>query len=597
MHARARGVAADEVDHRLEVVDRGPTAAAAAAGSRQVRLRHELDRLGGSSRSRSRSTIQVAVHVVAGVEQLAHHGGPEVARCHRRRARSSGRRGRLTAVQAIPSETGSTLARPMEQPTLIPTKCFVRDLVDGQEVDAIFVVRARTRRQKRNGEPFLKLQLGDVDAARSRRVVWDGVEELDAGLRGPGAIVRVLGRYSVDERYGAGITVRALRAAAEGEYELADLAEAPPIPYRQMAADLDVAGRDRPAPAPARAARPALDRPTRYHEAPAAKYYHQAYRHGLLEHCLSVAQGVSALAATFPGIDRDVAVTGALLHDIGKVETYACRQRRDRADRRRQAARRDPARLLPRAARDRATSTASPPRDAEALLHIILSHHGKLEHGSPVVPCTREATLVHFIDNLGGNLGSFDRIEKALAEGAALVGLRPRDLDRRLLRGARAGGLARGRYPAGACGRAGRSSPRSAARSLTRRCSATTSRPSARSARSTRHGLFGDEQDRRAARSRWRAAPLAATLRAAPLCPPTASACRAELREAGPLRHGALLGAAVVLGELPNSALKRRLGHRAGRARRLPARASRWRSTTRPTSCSAPGRCWRRSGA
>jgi 3'-5' exoribonuclease len=49
--------------------------------------------------------------------------------------------------------------------------------------------------------------------------------------------------------------------------------------------------------------------------------------------------------------------------------------------------------------------------------HIILSHHGALEHGSPVVPCTREATLVHMIDNLGGRLGSFDRLEKGLAPG------------------------------------------------------------------------------------------------------------------------------------------------------------------------------------
>jgi 3'-5' exoribonuclease len=56
---------------------------------------------------------------------------------------------------------------------------------------------------------------------------------------------------------------------------------------------------------------------------------------------------------------------------------------------------------------------------AQAVLHIILSHHGKLEHGSPVVPCTREATLVHFVDNLGGNLGSFDRIERTLADGAS----------------------------------------------------------------------------------------------------------------------------------------------------------------------------------
>src|SRR3954463_913033 len=60
----------------------------------------------------------------------------------------------------------------------------------------------------------------------------------------------------------------------------------------------------------------------RWKDAPAAKHYHQAYRHGLLEHCLSVAHAVSAISATFPGIDRDLAVTGALLHDIGKLHAY-----------------------------------------------------------------------------------------------------------------------------------------------------------------------------------------------------------------------------------------------------------------------------------
>ena len=161
--------------------------------------------------------------------------------------------------EAIPSESRSTLARQMEQPTLIPTKCFVRDLVDGQEVDAIFVVRARTRRQKRNGEAFLKLQLGDATGLgrgrrlgrrrRARRRVCDG-----------GAVVRVLGRYSVDERYGAGITIRRMRAAAEGEYQLADLTEAPPVPVPPDGRRPPLAGRDGPAPAPARAARPP-DRP------------------------------------------------------------------------------------------------------------------------------------------------------------------------------------------------------------------------------------------------------------------------------------------------------------------------------------------------
>ena len=58
-----------------------------------------------------------------------------------------------------------------------------------------------------------------------------------------------------------------------------------------------------------------------------------------------------------------------------------------------------------------------PPELAQAVLHIILSHHGSLEHGSPVVPCTREATLVHMIDNLGGRLGSFDGSRRASPSG------------------------------------------------------------------------------------------------------------------------------------------------------------------------------------
>jgi 3'-5' exoribonuclease len=156
-----------------------------------------------------------------------------------------------------------------------------------------------------------------------------------------------------------------------------------------------------------------------FREAPAAKRYHQAYRHGLLEHSLTVAQGVSAISATFPGIDRDVAVTGALLHDIGKLDAYA-------TDEEAVIDLTDAGRLqgeIPlgyyRVRRAIEELDGFPPATAEAVLHIILSHHGALEYGSPVVPCTREATLVHMIDNLGGRLGSFDRLERELAPGQA----------------------------------------------------------------------------------------------------------------------------------------------------------------------------------
>jgi 3'-5' exoribonuclease len=152
----------------------------------------------------------------------------------------------------------------------------------------------------------------------------------------------------------------------------------------------------------------------RFKVAPAAKHFHHAYPHGLLEHCLTVAQGVSAMSATFGGIDRDVAVTGALLHDIGKLDAYDERELTD-------AGRLEGEIVLGyyRVRRAIEELPGFPGELAQAVLHIILSHHGALEFGSPVRPCTREATLVHFVDNLGGRLGSFDRLERELPDGAS----------------------------------------------------------------------------------------------------------------------------------------------------------------------------------
>jgi 3'-5' exoribonuclease len=159
----------------------------------------------------------------------------------------------------------------------------------------------------------------------------------------------------------------------------------------------------------------------RFRDAPAAKRYHHAYRHGLLDHSLTVAQAVSALSAIFGGVNRDVAVTGALLHDVGKLDAYRRIGEETEMS--------DAGRLHGEIAlgyvrvRDEIERIRDfPPELSQALLHIILSHHGSLEHGSPVVPCTREATLVHMADNLGSKLGSFDRVERALDAGAQWAG-------------------------------------------------------------------------------------------------------------------------------------------------------------------------------
>ena len=321
------------------------------------------------------------------------------------------------APEAMPSTPLTDAGKPAP-PAPVACKVFCRDLADGADVDTVFQVRERSRRQKRNGDDFLKLRLGDVTGV-VEAVVWDEVEAA-AHAAAPGEVVHVRGLFELDRRYGPSLTVRSLRRAGPEDYDPRDVMDGPARSYGQLVADL----RELVSTIQDSNLRELLQRllgegsriGRRWLEAPAAKHYHQAYRHGLLEHCLSVAQGVSALAATFPDIDRDVAVTGALLHDIGKVEAYAMDGGAIELS--------DSGRLegeIPlgyfMVRREIEAIGAFREHTAQALLHIILSHHGLLEHGSPVIPCTREATLVHMVDNLGGRLGSFDRIEKGLQDG------------------------------------------------------------------------------------------------------------------------------------------------------------------------------------
>ncbi|TMK74904.1 MAG: HD domain-containing protein [Actinobacteria bacterium] len=163
---------------------------------------------------------------------------------------------------------------------------------------------------------------------------------------------------------------------------------------------------------PGRAARSAASRAAGDDPEPAAR------RHGLLDHTVSVAQAVSASASAFPGIERDIAVTGALLHDLGKTMAYNDDPLAiDLTDAGRLQGEIPLGYYLVR--REIERIEGFDPELAQAIFHIVLSHHGTLENGSPVIPATREATLVHAIDNLGGKLGSFDRIERALPDGEA----------------------------------------------------------------------------------------------------------------------------------------------------------------------------------
>jgi 3'-5' exoribonuclease len=307
--------------------------------------------------------------------------------------------------------------------TLIAARVPLADLEDGQRVGSVYAVRERELRRKRNGEAWLRLVLCDGSGS-CEAVAWEAAEALYA-LATPGAAVHVSGHLETSERWGEKIKLTGLRAAAEDEYRAEDLAPASEASFEKLEGEL----RELLGTVQDRQLRYLLDRFfgedseiwARFRDAPAAKVYHQAYRHGLLEHTISVAQAVSAASAYFPGIDRDVAVTGALLHDIGKTEAYN--------DDPLAIDLTDAGRLqgeIPlgyyKVRRQIEDIPSFDPDLAQAVLHIILAHHGSLEHGSPVTPATREAVLVHMIDNLGGRLGSFDRLERQLPAGESWSG-------------------------------------------------------------------------------------------------------------------------------------------------------------------------------
>ena len=291
------------------------------------------------------------------------------------------------------------------------TTGYIRDLRDGTTVDQVLLVRDRELRQTRAGAEFMTLSLSDRTGS-IRAVVWDGLDRAREIVR-IAEPLRVVGTFSETGRYGNQLTVRTLAMPEHVDWNR--LVDGPDAPVDELERRLDeliggLTDRHLRALVTALLGSESLTGSV-YRRAFAAQYNHHAYRGGLLEHSLAVATTAGAAAASSPGTDRDLVICGALLHDIGKLDSYTTAEH--------SAALNDTGRLIGeipsgyyRVRRQIEELPEFPPELAEQLLHIILSHHGRLEHGSPVVPQTREALIVHAMDKLSGDLGSVDRLER-----------------------------------------------------------------------------------------------------------------------------------------------------------------------------------------
>lgn len=285
-------------------------------------------------------------------------------------------------------------------------KTFVVDCMEGQAITTFFLVRAKEIRRRRNGGPFLSLTLGDR-TGELPAVMWEGFEEAAAAIH-DGDIVKVqatVGDYQGERQ----LQLHRLRPATPEDAVVVEdfLPRSPRDPAEALNA-LTAATRSLADPYLKALledlwADEAFVRA--FTEAPAAKGLHHAYLGGLVEHTASVVALCEMVATHYGGVDRDLLVASAILHDVGKLHELRWGGTFEYTD---------AGRLLGHIVQGILFLEGRlqkfpdfPPARRDHLFHNILSHHGELEWGSPKRPKTLEGMILHHVENLDGKVNQF----------------------------------------------------------------------------------------------------------------------------------------------------------------------------------------------
>ena len=294
---------------------------------------------------------------------------------------------------------------------------YVGEMTPNDVITAQFLVTSKEIRQKKTGEPYLSLQLADKTGELEAKM-WDNVAEvMDTFDRDH--FVKVKGLLQIYQKR-AQFTIHRLRRLEEHEVDFADYFPCADRDVEEMFAELrgiisGIGNEHLRGLLNAIFDDSAIAVP--FKMAPAAKTIHHACRGGLLQHVLSLCTLAKMTAGHYRDVDLDLVLTGAILHDIGKIDelTYA-----------RSFGYSSEGQLLGhiviglRIVGDKARHIAGfPPRLRTLVDHLIISHHGELEFGSPKVPVFPEALLLHHLDNLDSKMEAMRNALKrdALAEG------------------------------------------------------------------------------------------------------------------------------------------------------------------------------------
>jgi 3'-5' exoribonuclease len=270
---------------------------------------------------------------------------------------------------------------------------------ENQAITAFYAVTGKQVRSKKDGSRYFSMILGDrtgqVDA-----VMW---ETSEAGEFAAGDVVKLRAqvcRYKEKLQ----LNVERIRAATRDEYDLADLVPHTERNIDELWAELNAcvdSFTDSYLKSLLRSFLDDAEIAAAFREAPAAKSMHHAWIGGLLEHVVSLI-GICELAAKHYSVHRDLLLTGAILHDIGKLEELRWGTSFDYTIE---------GQLLGHITigigmieRKIAAIPDFPPGLRVLVEHVVLSHHGKYEYGSPKLPMIPEAVLLHYLDDMDAKM-------------------------------------------------------------------------------------------------------------------------------------------------------------------------------------------------
>ncbi|QDG49223.1 HD domain-containing protein [Persicimonas caeni] len=294
-------------------------------------------------------------------------------------------------------------------------KIFVSDLVEGSFITSVFLVADKTLRTTKSGNPFLALDLADKSGNIDSKV-WDNAEAIGSRFE---ADDFVMVEAQVESYRGQlQLNVRDLKRMDDDDVALEDFIPASRWDRDEMLEQLkDVVGREIKSPEMLRFFDALFEEKQlmkQFTLAPAAKGNHHAYLGGLLEHALSMTRLAVRMtrhyAHYYPGmLNQDLVIAGCVLHDIGKCFELSYGRSFNYTTE---------GQLVGHIVQGVELITAiakkvSPPLPAEMLMqlkHLVLSHHGKLEYGSPILPRTAEALLLHEIDMIDSRMNMYSNM-------------------------------------------------------------------------------------------------------------------------------------------------------------------------------------------